>query len=329
MTGFYGADTEQLRAHAQLLKDRSRAIEDLRAQLEPQVLDESSWHGPDADAFRADWRGTTATFDTAVSQMTGFATRLEQEADEQDEVSEAEHQSFLDLLLDFFDDVTRGIIGAVVGIIGGALRIWKVLRALTDPAKLIKAIRGIVGTIYDKVLGVLGKWDTLMSKAPWLLKFGKVFGRFLPGIDIITGAWQMIDAIRKGDVFSAITGGATTLGGALIVAGTICDMTGVGAVVGVPLQVIGAVLVGGAAIADGVKWLVDNWDDVVDFGKDVWDATEGFREGVAEVWNATTDTIGNAWEATTDFVEDTWNTTVDTVSDWWDGATGGLRNLFG
>lgn len=77
MTGFYGADTDQLRQFAGLMSDRATAIADLRSRLQPLVHDESAWTGPDADHFREVWASgpgsritTHATTDGAERDVT-------------------------------------------------------------------------------------------------------------------------------------------------------------------------------------------------------------------------------------------------------------------
>lgn len=321
MSGFYGADTEQMRSHAQLLKDRATTLKDLHARLEPLVMDESAWMGADADSFREQWRGQTAgQFDRVGEGLTDRSGDLETHAEQQDEASTAEGEDsggFLDFLKDAFP-FAKGMFDAVKGIVLGGKKIWDSLRNMKNPAKLLQKLRGLNGKIFDGILNKLGSFDNLMKKAPWLLKGGKVLGKLLPGLDILTGGWQMIDSIRSGDTFHAITGGVTTLGGILITAGTICDMTGVGAVVGVPLQVIGGVLVGGAMIADGVKWAVDNWDTI--------------SENASKAWDATTEFAGDAWDATTEAASDAWDGATDAASDAVDGlkdAAGGVKNALG
>lgn len=315
MSGFLGADTELLRSHAQLLKDRARSLEELRSRLEPRVLDESAWQGPDADAFREEWRGrTSARFDDLAARLVDRGRHLDEQAEQQDEASAEDGSGLLDFLADAFP-FAKGLIDALKGIVMGGKKIWDVLRNMKNPEKLLEKLRGMKGKIFDKILDRLGKVDGLLSKAPWLLKAGKVLGKLLPGLDILTGGWQMIDSIRKGDTFHAITGGITTLGGILITAGTICDMTGVGAVVGVPLQVIGGVLVGGAMIADGVKWAVDNWDTVTDYAGRAW-------EGIQDAGSWVQDQAAAGWDAATDAA-------VDSVSDTVSDLGSGLKNAFG
>lgn len=89
MNTFMGADTEKLRAHADLLRDRARTIEDLRGRLEPIVMDEGMWKGPDADAFRARWSSeASAKFADSASVLERWGGDLDAQAEEQDTTSE-------------------------------------------------------------------------------------------------------------------------------------------------------------------------------------------------------------------------------------------------
>lgn len=88
MSGFWGGDTEQMRTQREMLTNRSSAITELRARLEPVVLDESSWVGSDADRFREQWRSGTAPMFDRIDQMLGArGLELERHAEEQDEAS--------------------------------------------------------------------------------------------------------------------------------------------------------------------------------------------------------------------------------------------------
>lgn len=90
MSGFYGADTQQLRDHSELLRDRARTFSELRDRLQPAVMNESVWQGSDADAFRTDWSARTSSlFDEIAAQIDRHSADLETQAEEQDTASEA------------------------------------------------------------------------------------------------------------------------------------------------------------------------------------------------------------------------------------------------
>lgn len=91
MNTFLGADTDKLRAHADLLRDRATAIEDLRSRLEPIVLHEGMWKGPDADAFRARWTSEASSkFSESASTLQRWGGDLDAQADEQDTTSDSD-----------------------------------------------------------------------------------------------------------------------------------------------------------------------------------------------------------------------------------------------
>lgn len=91
MSGFYGADTQQLRGHSELLRSRARTLSELRDRLQPTVMDESVWQGPDADAFRTDWSSRTSRLlDEISTQIDRHSGTLETEAEQQDTASGAD-----------------------------------------------------------------------------------------------------------------------------------------------------------------------------------------------------------------------------------------------
>lgn len=88
MSGFYGADTEQVRDHRELLRDRARSLGELRERLQPAVMDESAWRGPDAEAFRSRWSTQTSPlFDEIARLVERTSADLDSHAEEQDAAS--------------------------------------------------------------------------------------------------------------------------------------------------------------------------------------------------------------------------------------------------
>ena len=68
MAGFLGADTDQLREHAELMRDRARPLEGTRTRVSMLVAYGAEWEGEDAEAFRERWRSEIApSFDERVS----------------------------------------------------------------------------------------------------------------------------------------------------------------------------------------------------------------------------------------------------------------------
>lgn len=89
MSGFLGADTEALRSHADRVAEGARRLLELRDSLEPLVMDEAMWRGPDADAFRESWTGRASTmFQLRSEALTSDGESLRRHAEEQDTVSE-------------------------------------------------------------------------------------------------------------------------------------------------------------------------------------------------------------------------------------------------
>ncbi|MCS6711166.1 hypothetical protein JSY14_03725 [Brachybacterium sp. EF45031] len=88
MNQFLGADTEQLRAHACLLTRSAHTVLEMQRRLEPLVMDEAMWRGPDAESFRGQWRSAAwKRLDRGAGDLRGRATLLDRQAEEQDEVS--------------------------------------------------------------------------------------------------------------------------------------------------------------------------------------------------------------------------------------------------
>lgn len=362
MSGFYGADTDQLRDHSALLVQRATAIGELRDLLQPVVMDESAWRGPDADAFRERWSSSTSPlFDQVGELISRRGTDLEQHAEEQDEASGAgsdggggsgggkDGGSWWDSLLGGLNDglgvfntlqtaFTRGkkvwdlarIIDRSTDFIGGAEDIfqlaagtWKYGKDITESAfsagtEYSGLVKKMIGELPFNVPTGLGNknffgWvddaaGKLSKVAPFLDDVAPFVGKALPGIDVVTGGWQMIDGIKNGDTFSAVTGGASALGGGLMLAGGAMSATGVGAIVGGPLVAAGAVISGGAALADVGKMVYDNWPTISSTASDAWNATTDF---VGDTAGAVSEGVGNV---------------VDSVGDGISGAVDGLAD---
>lgn len=82
MAGFYGADTEQLTQMASLLRERAATVRELGGRLEPLVMNEASWQGPDADRFRNRWSQEAARLvDSIGEDLTGRGTDLDRQAE--------------------------------------------------------------------------------------------------------------------------------------------------------------------------------------------------------------------------------------------------------
>ena len=88
MTGFLGADTDQLRAHGRATTSNARALDEAvttAIALARQV----SWTGSDAESFRGDCEGVQQRTLQVMEDLRRRAEELIAHADEQDEVSGA------------------------------------------------------------------------------------------------------------------------------------------------------------------------------------------------------------------------------------------------
>ena len=91
MAGFLGADTDQLREHAELMRDRARSLEGIQIRVSMLVAHGAEWEGEDAEAFRERWRSEIAPMlDERVSAIEDRGSSLEEQAEQQDKVSEEE-----------------------------------------------------------------------------------------------------------------------------------------------------------------------------------------------------------------------------------------------
>ena len=87
MTGFYGADTDQLRQHGTATRQGAEALIELTERVSA-VIDAAAWVGTDADAFRAEWNGTLKPgLHTQAETLRGKGDQLDQHAEEQDQAS--------------------------------------------------------------------------------------------------------------------------------------------------------------------------------------------------------------------------------------------------
>lgn len=96
---FFGSDSGKLRAWGERCTGAASTIEQLIAQLQAQVMREDAWQGPDADAFRGSFAQTVTARAQQVSRaLAERGSESVGHADEQDEASQADAGSPLDLL---------------------------------------------------------------------------------------------------------------------------------------------------------------------------------------------------------------------------------------
>src|SRR5690606_3458220 len=137
--GFFGMDTEQGEAFAQLIGDRKSQIEERAEQLDGVVgRIDSIWRGPDAESFRVDWEQLRSTqIRDAVERLWDLARELSDHAQEQD-ITSAEG---------------FGVLGEMLGDIfplGGGLE--NPLLAFTDPRNWLTGLMGVPGDIGEEML---------------------------------------------------------------------------------------------------------------------------------------------------------------------------------
>ena len=350
MSGFQGADTEQVRSHSDLLRTRAQSLAELRERLEPAVMDESIWRGPDADSFRSSWSSRTAPLFAQLTELSlGRAAELEQHAEEQDGASGADGaggggsggsggDGSGDGEPSLWDRVTGGlgVYNTFQSLFSKGKKVWDIVTDIRSSARFLNGAEDIFqlagGTwmygkkmteaafatgkefsgLAGKLLGKLGvptgfgttnffgfvddgaRWAG--DAMPFLTKAAPWVGKALPVLDIGFGGHQMIQGIRNGDTFSAVTGGANMVGGGLMLAGGAMSATGVGAIVGGPLMAAGAIISGGAAVADLGRMVYDNWDSISATAADAWSST---ADAVSEGVGAVGDAISDGWNGLT------------------------------
>lgn len=87
MTGFFGADTEQLRAHADACQRNSGTLHDLIGTTSALIMS-VQWTGPDADAFRELWASEVrARLTESADALQSRSEELREHAEEQDVTS--------------------------------------------------------------------------------------------------------------------------------------------------------------------------------------------------------------------------------------------------
>ena len=334
MAGFLGADTVQLRDHAQLVQQKAQRIIELREQLAPLVMNEAIWCGADAEEFRARWSGQIVEqFAEREGELTATQQDLDRQAEEQDTASreggaggeagpgesagKGEEGSFsfkdlvkkLDAVLKKIMDVNkyRALWSGLCEVTEEVAKRAKVEEIVKEIAKtgkgwseMFRKVANKLGVPYfvlDRFKPLVEKLNKLNDVAPWMKGVGKYAGRFLPGVDIISGGYQLFTA---DDTFAKVTGGASALSGALMLA---APFTGPAAPV---VAGVGAAIGAGAAIADLGKMAWDNREAIgnaVSTGvQAVGSAASAAGEAIGNGAKAVGNAMGNAAGAVSDFV---------------------------
>lgn len=322
MAGFYGADTDQLRDHGQRMAQKAQRLIELRDQLTPQIMDESMWRGPDADAFRSRWSGEiSAQFDQRSDDIRQRGQNLDHEAEEQDTASSeggdgaahgsAEGEAFNPLgflkdlvksgqslyksvksMMDFINRIPNAAreFGELAA--NGLKDLWKA--SYLD--ELFKEGAGWKGAA-EKILGKLGLptsignfeplkfLNKLNDVAPWMKTIGKGLGKALPFADVALGLHQTFTSDNWYDRTSGIL---STAGGALLIA---APFTGPAAPI---VGAIGAGLGVASAGMDIGKLVVTNWSGIT---SSVGNAASTAGSAISHAASTAGDAIGSAGQA--------------------------------
>lgn len=361
MSGFYGADTDQLRSHSELLRTRARSLGELRERLQPAVTDESIWQGTDADAFRTRWASQTATvLEDLVGQFTRQAGDVERHADEQDEASGPDGSAGGEGGggggggagdgTSLWEQLTDG--GKVWNKFQG---LWNDGRKILDLGSTVRDFSHLLGSTDDLFEFVTGSWmyDQQIMKNIFNVgsEYSGLADEVAKAIGIPTGignskffGWADDAAKWVGDAAPFLDKAAPFLGKALPVADvffggdqmiegiqsgdTFSAITGGASALGG-----GLMLAGGALSATGVGAviggpiaaagaIISGGAALADVGKLVYDNWDSISSTASDAWNATTDFVGDTAGA----VADTAGDVVDSVSDGLSDAVDGLAD---
>lgn len=176
-----GADVEQLRALARTLTQAADRLESTTSQVTGR-LSVTSWTGPDAERYRAQWHGeSTAAVRTVVTALRSAAATVQRNAGEQEAASMA-----------------GGSRAGVVPVTGGG----DADHPLTDALATLLG----VGAMANDVADMAGKG------------FEGVTKRVISGAAVVTSLTTMAEGFASGDNLQTADGviglGGSALGGA-------------------------------------------------------------------------------------------------------------------
>lgn len=96
MTGMLGANTDGLRELAGTTSNHSEVVRGAESTITPEVSRTDYWFGPDADAFRGNWKSVTArNIQALAARLDEINNELVRQAAEQDEASSANGNGFV------------------------------------------------------------------------------------------------------------------------------------------------------------------------------------------------------------------------------------------
>lgn len=352
MSGFYGADTDQLRDHTELMRSRARSITELRERLQPSVMDQSVWQGSDADAFRTQWTSHAASlFDELTSQITRNAGDLEQHAEEQDHASGPSGSGAggdgggggADSGKSWWDHVTDG-----VGIYNDFQGLWNNGRKIWELTNIVRDSTRFIDNAEDIFQLAAGTWQYGQRVTQSIFsvnhEFSGLADEIAKGLGVPTGigntkffgwvddaakwAGEAAPFLGKAAPFlgKALPGVDVVFGGAQMIEGiqsgdTFSAITGGASALGGGLMLAGGALsatgvgavIGGPLAAAGA--IISGGAALADVGRMVY-----------ENWDSISSTASDAWNATTDFVGDTAGTVADTATDVVDSVSDGVSD---
>ncbi|WP_435737813.1 hypothetical protein V5D56_04240 [Cellulosimicrobium sp. PMB13] len=330
MSGFWGADVNQLRSLAQSLRSASDQLTSTTAEVSSLVESSTRWQGDDAAQFRSEWSGTSMALLRGVSQTLADASEAVLRNAQQQHDTSTEGGSIASPGVPA-PGVPAGPGGGPLG--GGAPglqgSIWDVGQTLWGGASLVMAgmkgwkvgtaLNGFLqasrladvsdaaasasvfarGMVLDDAMGMLGGLGTA----------GRLMGGVGGAFGVIGGFQQMFaseyDGVRGG--VDRVMGGVSVIGGAgtmLMMAGLLTNPVGIGIVVGAGV-VAGAWALGNLVVDnwDAISgfatnpgpYLAAGWDNVTDFAGDAVDT-------IGDVASDVGDAVGDGLSAAGDFV---------------------------
>lgn len=353
MNEFYGADTAQVRDHRELLRDRARSLDALRERLQPAVMDESTWHGPDADAFRARWSTQTSPlFDQVAQLVEQKAADLAAHAEEQDAASSVggdpvgpggddgpgeggPGESGPSL----WERLTGGadVYNTLQGLFSRGKKAWELTGLVRDWQRIIGGAEDIfqltAGTwhygreMVGEVFGGGKEYSGLVSKLLGKLGVPTGFGpkSFFGWVDnLATTAGDAMPFLRSAApwVGRALPALDVVFGGKQLIDGIQSGDTFSAVTGGANALGGGLMLAGGLLSATGVGAVVGGplaaAGAIISGGA----ALADLGKLVHDNWDSISSTASQAWETTTGAIGDGLDAVGGAISDGWDGLTG-------
>lgn len=279
MSGFFGADTEALREHAEVMRTGAQRLGEIQATLNSSIMG-VGWQGSDAETFRTDFSSrVTSLFEQGVSGLDARAAQLDQEAEEQDETSaEGNGGGILDDIFggigDFFDNPAVVAASTAVSVGSAAVKSLRGILQARDLRRYQNAINA------GRMRAPIRIADQMNTRGLGML--GRVGGRVFGPLGIYSGIQDMIDPPHDGwrGVGDRVAGGLGVIGGA--------GMTALA--LGATLNPVGLTVVGVAA-AGSALWAA---------GNAIWDNREAIGDFVGDMGGHLSDALDTAGDVASD-----------------------------